>query len=48
LTGRAEHGYTESPCWISLGAGGVMTKTLIDIDDDLLEASREVLGTTTK
>ena len=25
-----------------------MTKTLIDIDDDLLEAVREVLGTTTK
>ena len=25
-----------------------MTKTLIDIDDDLLEAAREVLGTTTK
>ncbi len=26
----------------------VVTKTLIDIDDDLLEAAREVLGTTTK
>lgn len=25
-----------------------MTKTLIDVDDDLLEAAREVLGTTTK
>lgn len=25
-----------------------MAKTLIDIDDDLLEAVREVLGTTTK
>lgn len=25
-----------------------MTKTLIDIDDGLLEAAREVLGTTTK
>ena len=25
-----------------------MTKTLIDIDDDLLEAAREALGTTTK
>jgi Arc/MetJ family transcription regulator len=26
----------------------VVTKTLIDIDDDLLEAAREALGTTTK
>ena len=26
----------------------MVTKTLIDIDDDLLEAAREVLGTTTK
>lgn len=25
-----------------------MAKTLIDIDDDLLEAAREVLGTSTK
>ena len=25
-----------------------MTKTLVDIDDDLLEAAREVLGTSTK
>ncbi len=25
-----------------------MAKTLIDIDDDLLEAAREALGTTTK
>ena len=33
---------------ISLRGGGVVTKTLIDIDDDLLEAAREVLGTTTK
>ena len=26
----------------------MVTKTLIDIDDDLLEAAREALGTTTK
>ena len=27
---------------------GVVTKTLIDIDDALLEAARDVLGTSTK
>ena len=40
--------YTVVHQWISPGGGGGVTKTLIDIDDDLLEAVREVLGTATK
>ena len=40
--------YTVVQPWISPGEGEVVTKTLIDIDDDLLEAAREALGTTTK
>ena len=40
--------YTETRYRISPRGEGVVAKTLIDIDDDLLEAVREVLGTTTK
>ena len=40
--------YTESQIGISHEGSSAVAKTLIDIDDALLEAARDVLGTSTK
>ena len=40
--------YTDDLMQISLEGSESVTKTLIDVDDALLEAARDVLGTSTK
>ena len=40
--------YTSSLVWISREGSSAVAKTLIDVDDALLEAARDVLGTSTK
>ena len=40
--------YTDSELGFPHEGGGTVAKTLIDIDEDLLEAARSVLGTSTE